>query len=206
MRTLYWGIIHANFSANQLVFVDETHAKPEDLRRKYGYSITGTQAIMRIRNVAHGDSPAVCGICALSLSVMLAFHIVEDNVNADMFMDALEHYIIINMNPFPLPCSVLVLDNASTHDMLRIAQLCDRFHIIIVPLPTYSYDFNPLELALHQSKEYVRIRYGVCEGTIMDKLAEGFNQVNQENAINYYRHCGYEVHPYDIQAIAAIMM
>ena len=41
LRALYWQFIR-RFSARQIVFFDETHVKPNDLRRKYGLSMQST--------------------------------------------------------------------------------------------------------------------------------------------------------------------
>ena len=51
------------------------------------------------------------------------------------------------MNEFPLPNSVLVIDNASIHKVDGIQELVEGRGARLTYLPAYSPDFNPIELA-----------------------------------------------------------
>ena len=197
LRQIFKAAI-AQHSAHQLVFVDESHASPEALRRKYGYAIHNRPAFMKINNVAHGEGPAVSAICSLSLDGMKTIRIVRENVNGDAFIQCLQEDILPTMNAFPLPRSVLILDNASVHRHEEIYYLCQAKGVLVYFLPPYSYDLNPIELAFHQAKHYIRAMYGVVGGHTDAKLAEGLNTVGMNDAVNYYRHCGYTVTDMDI--------
>jgi hypothetical protein len=154
---------------------------------------------MRIHNAAHGEGSSISAICSLSLDGMRSIRIVRETVDGDTFIRCLEEDIFPNMNPFPLPRSVLILDNASVHRHEEIFFLCQERGILVYFLPPYSYDFNPLELAFHQAKHHIRAQYGVVEGHTEERLAEGLNSVLMQDTIHYYRHCGYPVNDMDIQ-------
>ena len=49
------------------------------------------------------------------------------------------------MGRFPGPNSVLILDNARVHHGGRIMELCEMFDIMLIYLPPYSPDMNPIE-------------------------------------------------------------
>lgn len=94
LRQVFMATI-CQFSTNQLVFVDESHARPEDLRRKYGRALHNQPAFMYIPGVAHGENATpVGGICALSCEGMLVSHIYEGEVNADIFIKVLREEIL----------------------------------------------------------------------------------------------------------------
>jgi len=192
LRNLFMAMLK-QFSAAQLVFMDETHCNPEALRRKYGYAIHGWPAFLKIYNTAHGDSNAVSGIAALASDGILSFRIVSENVNNELFIETLRNDVLPLMNPFPAPKSVLILDNAPTHNATEIYQLCQQFHVLVFFLPPYSYDLNPIELSFHQAKEFIRRKYRTAHGNIADKLAEWLNQVTTDFATAYFEHCGYNV-------------
>lgn len=49
------------------------------------------------------------------------------------------------MNPWPQPCSVLVLDNCNTHKSEAVRLAVEASGSLLVFLPPYSPDFNPIE-------------------------------------------------------------
>ena len=48
------------------------------------------------------------------------------------------------MNAFPVPYSILVLDNASIHKEQYLIDICNAKGVRIEYLPLYSSDFNPV--------------------------------------------------------------
>jgi transposase len=49
------------------------------------------------------------------------------------------------MNPFPGRNSVIVMDNATVHHGGRIGEICDAANVLLIYLPPYSPDHNPIE-------------------------------------------------------------
>lgn len=176
------------------MFVDETLSKPEDLRRKYGYALDAQPAFMHINNLAHGDTPPLNSVCAISLEGLFAFHILEDNappLTKERFLQLFEQHILVNCNPFPHPRSVIILDNATVHPIIELQLLCAQHGVLLFSLPPYSYDLSPIELAFHQAKNYVRARYTEAEHTLREKLTAAFQDISAEDARHYFHHCGY---------------
>jgi transposase len=143
----------AQFSARQIVFFDETHVKPAEVRRRYGYSPSGSPALMRVPGVTHGVGNACCAIAAMSIDGMLSITVTEENVTNDIVMACLRDEVLPQMASFPAPNSVLVMDNAPTHDHARVHQLCATFGVICIFLPPYSYDLSPIEPSFHEAKQ-----------------------------------------------------
>jgi transposase len=191
-RDLYTAHMQ-QYSARQLVFFDETHVKPTDLRRRYGYSYIGTPAFLKVPNARHGQGTPCCGLAAMALDGMMSISIKEGNVDGDVVFACLRDEVLPHMNPYPQEMSVLVMDNASTHDHARVHQLCAQSGVICIFLPPYSYDFNPIELAFHEAKQFVRTKYGLAGGVIRDRLLEGLQSVGAVSAHNYFQHCRYTV-------------
>lgn len=94
--------------------------------------------------------------------------------NAVTFLDVLEHSIIPIMRAYPDVNSVLVLDNASVHDREAIYGMVNAIGAVVLFLPPYSYDFNPIELAFKSSKDYLHRVYGndMANNPLGDKLYE----------------------------------
>jgi transposase len=113
-------------------------------------------------------------------------------VNGACFLEILEHVILPAMNPFPLPKSVLVLDNASVHSKFNIEHLCQDCHVHVIFLPPFCYDFNAIELAFHLSKAWLR-KYGSegeDEAPLPERLVEAlYKSVSKESACRMFKHC-----------------
>jgi hypothetical protein len=67
---MYMGFVR-EYSASQLVFYDETHTDPNNLRRNYGYSYEGIPAFMRVSSYL-GIDHSCSGLCALALDGMMS--------------------------------------------------------------------------------------------------------------------------------------
>ena len=100
------------------------------------------------------------------------------------------------MGRYPEPQSILVLDNARVHAKDEIFAIAQRFGIFVLFLPTYSFDYNSLELLLHLSKQYIRLRYGNISAAnpSASMLSRGLlNAATNDAVCNMFRHCGVHV-------------
>ena len=66
--------------------------------------------------------------------------------------------LIPNMNPFDgsSPKSIVVMDNCSIHHVQEVANLFQSTGILVMFLPPYSPDYNPVEEAFSFVKYYLK--------------------------------------------------
>src|ERR1700694_2905098 len=105
---------------------------------------------------------------AITSSGPLDLLVYEGHTDAGGFVAWLEQAVLPKMNPFPGPNSILVMDNASWHRDIRVPTLCARFGIMLIYLPPYSPDFNPIEAYFSDCKALIRRSYQYNGG---DELA-----------------------------------
>ena len=122
--------------------------------RTYGYAI-------------HGDTPRYhrslnCGnrtsvITALSTDGLVAMELINGNTNTDKFFDFVWG-LIPYMNSFDGSCakSILVLDNCSIHRVDEVLEVFRSTGIVVMFLPPYSPDYNPVEEAFSYIKYYLK--------------------------------------------------
>ena len=149
------------FSAEHCVFMDETHCNSKDAERRFGTSLVGED--IEIRSPFNRGGYSNSGISAMGVEGMLSALVYDQTVDADTVIHFLQHELLPLMNPYPQPRSVLILDNAKPHCKVQIELLCQHKGVIVLWLPTYSYDFNPIENAFSEVKALLRRRFGLTE-------------------------------------------
>ena len=195
-RAEFCEIIAAHYRAEQLVFADESHFNRLTLRRPYAWSRRGERACryeFSFRGTKYSMLPA------LSLDGILHLEVVENAVTSADFRRFVEG-LLPRMNEFPLPNSVLVIDNASIHKFDGIREIVEDRGARLVYLPSYSPDFNPIELAFSTIKQWLRSNHDRVNqelesdnGTIYNIFWEAVHSVTAEQARGWYKHCGYTV-------------
>ena len=105
---------------------------------------------------------------AISLDGILHLEVVENTVTGDNFHHFVEG-LLPHMNMWPLPLSVLVVDNASIHKVAGIRDMVKAHGVHLVYLPSYSPDLNPIELAFSIIKSWLHAN---CDHVNMELESE----------------------------------
>ena len=136
---------------------------------------------------------------ALSLDGILHLKVVENAITGADFRRFVEG-LLPRMNKFPLPNSVLVINNVSIHKVDGIREMVEDCGARLVYLPSYSPDFNPIELAFSTIKQWLRSNRDrvnreleSVDGTVYNVFWEAVHSVTAEQARGWYKHCGYTV-------------
>jgi len=142
----------AEYSADQLVFTDESYCDKRNTSRLTGWSERGTRATVPApfkRGRRYSILPA------LSLDGILDVAVIEGAVNGDVFIEFIKG-LTLEMNPWPEKNSVLVMDNVKFHLKDEVHELLEERGIHVVYLPPYSPDLNPIETAFSCTKAWIR--------------------------------------------------
>jgi len=102
------------------------------------------------------------------------------------------------MNEWPLPNSVLVIDNASIHKVAGIREMVEERSARLLYLSAYSPNLNPIKLAfltikawLCANRDRVNQELESENGIVYNALWEAVHLVTAEHAKGWYAHCGY---------------
>ena len=195
-REEFKNLIDTHFSPEQLVFADESHFNRLTLRRPFAWSKRGERAC-RYEFTFRGTKYSM--LPALSLDGMLHLEVVENAITGDVFRRFVQG-LLPRMNAWPLPNSVLVIDNASIHKVAGIREMVEERGARLVYLPAYSPDFNPIELAFSAIKAWLRLNRDHVNqelesenGMVYNALWEAVHSVTAEHAKGYFKHCGYNI-------------
>lgn len=96
----------------QLVFIDETSKDGRASLRKYAWSAPGTPAIV---NLPFSRGKRVSALAAFNSNGFLAWAFTEDTFTRLSFHDAFVTNILPHLQRYPLPYSIVIIDNARIH-------------------------------------------------------------------------------------------
>ena len=99
------------------------------------------------------------------------------------------------MNRYPRENSILILDNCAIHKSHTLREVIEASGVLLVFLPPYSPDFNPIEESFSCVKAWIRRNWGHVQ-TAEDPfiaLYEASGAVTADKAKEWFRHSGYHV-------------
>ena len=186
--------VAVHYRPEQLVFADESHFNRLTLRRPHAWVKHGERAShheFQFRGAKYSMLPT------LSLDGILHLEVIENGVTSATFHRFVEG-LLPHMNKWPLPNSVLVVDNASIHRVDGIHELIEASGMRLMFLPAYSPDLNPIELTFSSVKAWLcancdRVNQEMESenGLVYNALWQVVYSVTPEKAWGWYQHCGY---------------
>ena len=92
------------------------------------------------------------------------------------------------------PGQIVILDNLGAHKVAGVRPLVEARGARLIYLPPYSPDFNPIEQAWSKIKQQLRSAKARLVEVLEQAAAEAIALITAENAVAWFRHCGYGVH------------
>lgn len=153
LRAGYLGRIISNYTARQMIFVDESASNERGLDRRYGWSPRGTAYKMTM--TAQNRSKSWSILPAIGINGYLHYEIIQGGYDSERFINFIRG-LLPKMQAFPGPRSVLVMDNCSTHHSKEVGLMCQQAGVVLEYLPPYSPDYNPIEQSFSTLKSWIR--------------------------------------------------
>jgi transposase len=124
---------------------------------------------------------------ALSWRGMVAAMTIESPTDGEVFLAYLEQVLCPRLRAG----DVVILDNLSAHKVRGVRELIEARGAELLDLPPYSPDLNPIEKAWFKLKQFLRTAKARSAEALEEAIAEAFKTITQDNAIAWFRHCGY---------------
>lgn len=178
----------AEVPLDKLVFFDEC-GFGLNLHPLYGWLIGGGRLEERVP-VHKGRIRSVVGAYSLpspsNPSGLWALWQRLGSWNARLFTLFVQEAVL----PFVPKGSVLVLDNAPIHKGARLKQVVEEAGCVLLFLPPYSPDFNPVELLWSWLKHFVRDRAPRDDGQRQKDIRHAAQQLPPQHAQAWFHKCG----------------
>ncbi len=166
-----------------LVFLDET-ATPTTLTPLRSRAPRGQRAVGR---VPRGRRTHVSWLATLTPAGLGPSVLVEGAVDRAVF----DAFVLRVLVPTLRPGQVVVLDNLSVHKSAAARGAVEAAGCRLVFLPTYSPDFNPIELAFAKAKLALRRAEARSVEAVVVAVGSALASVSAADAQAFYRHAGY---------------
>ncbi|KAG6964746.1 hypothetical protein JG688_00007560 [Phytophthora aleatoria] len=96
----------------QLIFLDETSKNGLDSMRRYAWSARGERAVVRVP-FKRGNRVSIMATC--DVGGYVAWETTQGTFTRKRFHRALVKQAVMNLNPWPLSRSIVIMDNALIH-------------------------------------------------------------------------------------------
>jgi len=100
-------------------------------------------------------------------------------------------YVQQVLAPALRPGDVLVMDNLGAHKVSGVRQAVEAVGAMLLYLPPYSPDLNPIEQCWSKIKKLLRDAAARTKAALAEAIANAFAAVSKQDLLNWFRHCGY---------------
>lgn len=158
-----------------MIYLDESGCDKRDGTRRYGWVPLGQQPEMRFR-LERGQRYYL--FPALTVDGLINAFVYPGQTNLNGFVRWIRDRVLLKCQRFPYSRSVLVMDNASWYFCQELTDLCNLYGVVLLYLPLYSPDLNPIEVFFKDFKTLLkktyREKYGdaTCPDKFMKFLEE----------------------------------
>ena len=118
---------------------------------------------------------------------MVAPYVLDGAVNGELFVAYIEQQVV----PSLARGDVLIMDNLPVHKAAGVRKALEAAGIVLLFLPAYSPDLNPIEMVFAKMKAVLR----KAALRTVDALWQAIGKISQSlprnECANYFRHCGY---------------
>ena len=140
-----------------------------------------------------GERISTLGV--FDLTGFIDWYMITGTFKAVDFLDAVEEVVLLHVNPFPGPRSVVILDNATVHKRQSFVDAIHAKGAIVLWTPPYCWHLNPIEEGFGCVRQRLMRNKHLLSwpgtGGMRGLLAMAFASVSPARARSCYHHVGY---------------
>ncbi len=168
----------------KLVFIDETGLSTK-MARLRGRAVCGERCRA---GVPHGHWKTTTFTGALRLTGMTAPFVYDGAMNGTAFRAYVEQVLVPTLSAG----DIVIMDNLPAHKAAGVREAINRAGALLMFLPPYSPDFNPIENAFAKLKALLRAKAKRTITALGDAVATILKQFTPAECANYFAATGYD--------------
>lgn len=167
-----------------LVFLDESGVRI-GMARTHARSPRGTRAI-DYQPKARGQNMTIIG--ALGTEGMVAAEVMEGGMKKVDFLQFFEQLL-----PLLKPGQAVVMDNLRSHHAVEVKAMAAAHDVVLIYLPPYSPEFNPIEESWSKLKAWLRKLRARTVEALFSAIESGLDRITPADVLGWTRHSGYAI-------------
>ena len=133
-------------------------------------------------------------LAALDYKGFMSWKCTEGTFTRKKFHRAFSKKIVPHLNPWPLPRSIVVMDNAKIHMFKELENAVHQCGARIIFLPPYSPELNPIEVCFGQLKRWIQkhanLVFPLCPEMVLDVAMPACTKDMEQGALELFGPCG----------------
>jgi transposase len=155
------------------------------MARMYGRAARGERCRAPI---PHGHWKTTTFVGGLTIDGVVAPMTIDGAMTGQAFLAYVEQVLA----PILKPGDIVVLDNLPAHKPIAIRQAIEAAGAVMLFLPPYSPDFNPIELAFSKIKALLKKAAARTVHDLWEAIRNAIDAVSPRDARSFFTACGYE--------------
>ena len=184
-KRAHWHEQLAEYSAHRLVFVDESGANTK-MTRFRGRAPLGQRLVAHVP-LGHYQTTSL--VSAIRLTGPVAPWLFDGAMDGEMFLA----WIRQGLAPILQQGDVVVLDNLATHKVAGVLQAIEEAGAILIYLPPYSPDFNPIENMWSKVKQILRSWAPRTEEQLLPAAKAAFEAITAIDCLGFFLNARYAI-------------
>ena len=152
--------------------------------RRYGRSPIGQRLLAK---TPYGHWRTTTFIAALRRDGLTAPMTLDGPMNGETFRAWTEQFLAPGLKPR----DIVVMDNLPSHKVSGIRETIEAQGALLLYLPPYSPDLNPIEQVFAKFKAALRKAAARTVTKLWDEIAKTLQTFSATECTAYFKHCGY---------------
>lgn len=155
------------------------------MARMYGRAPRGERCRAPI---PHGHWKTTTFVGGLTIDGVVAPMTIDGAMTGQAFLAYVEQVLA----PVLKPGDIVILDNLPAHKPIAIREAIEAAGAVMLFLPPYSPDFNPIEMAFSKIKALLKKAAARTLQDLWDAIRNAIDAVTPKDARSFFNACGYE--------------